>query len=100
MLIDKENEKPKSENEYIRVFNYFHDEYTGMMKDYLIRHKVKLNDDDCLINYSIDGLSLAIMNIRRIMKARGCTPVQIAEAAETMCKWCGIKLPEGFVNRN
>ena len=53
MLIDSEIEKPKTEKEYIKVFNYFHDEYTGMMKDYLTRHEVKLNDDDCLINYII-----------------------------------------------
>ncbi len=53
MLVKKEINKPKNESEYIKVFNYFHDEYTELMKDFLIRHEVKLNDDDCLINYII-----------------------------------------------
>ena len=53
MLIEKEIEELANEKEYIKVFNYFHDEYTGMMKDFLIRHKVKINDDDNLINYII-----------------------------------------------
>ena len=53
MLIEKEIKELANENEYVKVFNYFHDEYTGMMKDFLIRHKVKINEDDNLINYII-----------------------------------------------
>lgn len=53
MLIEREIKELASKQEYVKVFNYFHDEYTGMMKDFLIRHEVKLNDDDCLINYII-----------------------------------------------
>ena len=46
--------KKLAENkEYTKVFNYFHDEYTNMMKNFLMRHKVQLKDDDCLINYII-----------------------------------------------
>ncbi len=39
--------------EYTKVFNYFHNEYTEMMHDFLVRHEVKVKDDDCLINYII-----------------------------------------------
>ena len=53
MLVKKEIEEIKSDKDYIKVFNYFHDEYTEMMRDFLKRHQVKLNDDDCLINYII-----------------------------------------------
>lgn len=53
MLIDKELKELGDKKEYIKVFNYFHEEYTDMMKQYLTRHEVKLNDDDCLINYII-----------------------------------------------
>ncbi len=53
MLVKKEIQEPTTSSDYIKVFNYFHDEYTGMMKDFLTRHEVKLNDDDCLINYII-----------------------------------------------
>ena len=53
MLVKKEIQGPTTSSDYIKVFNYFHDEYTGMMKDFLTRHEVKLNDDDCLINYII-----------------------------------------------
>ena len=53
MLVEREIKELANKKEYIKVFNYFHDEYTGMMKDFLTRHEVKLNDDDCLINYII-----------------------------------------------
>ena len=53
MLIERETKEPTNNADYIKVFNYFHDEYTEMMKDFLTRHEVKLNDDDCLINYII-----------------------------------------------
>lgn len=53
MLIEKEIKELMNKKEYIKVFNYFHDEYTNIMRNFLTRHKVKLNEDDCLINYII-----------------------------------------------
>lgn len=53
MLVEKEIQNLANEKEYVKVFNYFHDEYTEMMRNFLKRHEVKLNDDDCLINYII-----------------------------------------------
>lgn len=53
MLTERKIKEPVNQEEYIKVFNYFHDEYTGMMKDFLTRHEVKLNEDDNLINYII-----------------------------------------------
>ncbi|MBR1540441.1 MAG: hypothetical protein IJ629_04675 [Clostridia bacterium] len=53
MLTERKIKEPANQEEYIKVFNYFHDEYTGMMKDFLMRHEVKINEDDNLINYII-----------------------------------------------
>ena len=53
MLTKKQINELANRKEYIKVFNYFHDEYTDMMKKFLTRHDVKLNEDDCLINYII-----------------------------------------------
>lgn len=53
MLAEREIKELANSQEYIKVFNYFHDEYTEMMKNFLTRHQVKLNDNDCLINYII-----------------------------------------------
>lgn len=53
MLTKKEINELASNKEYIKVINYFHDEYTGMMKEFLTRHEVKINEDDSLINYII-----------------------------------------------
>lgn len=53
MLEIKEIQELADKKEYTKVFNYFHDEYTKLMHDFLIRHDVKVNDDDCLINYII-----------------------------------------------
>ena len=39
--------------EYNQVFNYFHDEYTKMLKGFLIRNNVEVTEDDCLINYIV-----------------------------------------------
>lgn len=41
------------QNQYIKVFNYFHDEYTKTLKNFLIRHDINISEDDCLINYII-----------------------------------------------
>ena len=53
MLEIEEIKDLADKNEYTKVFNYFHDEYTKMMKEFLIRHDVSVNEDDCLINYII-----------------------------------------------
>jgi hypothetical protein len=64
MLVEKEIKELANNKEYIKVFNYFHDEYTDMMKEYLTRHEVKLNDDDCLINYIIKTRCFTPKNAR------------------------------------
>ena len=53
MLVEKELQDLAKDKEYVKVFNYFHDEYTEMMKNFLNRHEVKLKEDDSLINYII-----------------------------------------------
>lgn len=53
MLEIKEIQDLADKKEYTKVFNYFHDEYTQMMHDFLVRHDVEVRDDDCLINYII-----------------------------------------------
>ena len=53
MLVKNEMQDLVAKNEYVKVFNYFHDEYTEMMKEFLMRHEVKINEDDCLINYIV-----------------------------------------------
>ena len=52
MLIEeiKELEQKK---EYTKVFNYFHDEYTNLLKDFLERHEVEADERDCLIDYIV-----------------------------------------------
>ncbi len=52
MLIEeiKELEQKK---EYTKVFNYFHDEYTNLLKDFLERHEVEVDERDCLIDYIV-----------------------------------------------
>ena len=49
MLIEeiKELEQKK---EYTKVFNYFHDEYTNLLKDFLERHEVEVDERDWLID--------------------------------------------------
>lgn len=53
MLIEKEIEALAEKKEYVKVFNYFHDEYTGLLHDFLERHDVELKKDDCLIDYIV-----------------------------------------------
>ena len=53
MLIKQELNELANEKEYIKVFNYFHDEYTELLKTFLVRHDVKVEDSDCLINYIV-----------------------------------------------
>ena len=53
MLIEAEMRDLAKNKEYTKVFNYFHDEYTEMLKNFLQRNDVKINDDDCLIDYIV-----------------------------------------------
>lgn len=53
MLIEAELKELAKNKEYTKVFNYFHDEYTDMLKDFLERHEIKVAEDDCLINYIV-----------------------------------------------
>ena len=51
MLVEKEIKELAEKKEYTKVFNYFHDEYTEMLRNFLIRNDVKVNENDCLIDY-------------------------------------------------
>ena len=53
MLIEAEMKELAKNKEYTKVFNYFHDEYTEMLKNFLQRNDVKINEDDCLIDYIV-----------------------------------------------
>lgn len=53
MLVEREIKELANKKEYTKVFNYFHDEYTGMLKEFLERHEVELNEKDCLIDYIV-----------------------------------------------
>lgn len=53
MLIEAELKELQQKKEYTKVFNYFHDEYTEMLKKFLTRHEVELNENDCLIDYIV-----------------------------------------------
>ena len=53
MLIEAELKKLQQKKEYTKVFNYFHDEYTEMLKNFLQRHEVEINENDCLIDYIV-----------------------------------------------
>lgn len=53
MLIETEIKELAEKKEYTKVFNYFHDEYTGMLRDFLERHEVEVDENDCLIDYIV-----------------------------------------------
>jgi len=53
MLIEAEMKKLAESHEYTKVFNYFHDEYTEMLKNFLDRHEIETNEEDCLIDYIV-----------------------------------------------
>ena len=53
MLEKREEEKIVEIKEYCNVFNYFHDEYTEMLKNFLQRHEIAVKEDDCLIDYIV-----------------------------------------------
>ena len=51
MLIERDLKSLAEKKEYDKIFNYFHAEYTEMLKDFLERHDVEIKETDCLINY-------------------------------------------------
>ena len=53
MLVKQEKNEVIQKEKYSNVFNYFHDEYTHMLKDFLQRHEVAIKEDDCLIDYIV-----------------------------------------------
>ena len=53
MLEKREKNEVVEEKEYAKVFNYFHDEYTEMLKKFLERHDIDVKQDDCLIDYIV-----------------------------------------------
>ncbi len=53
MLIEEELKELEQKKEYTKVFNYFHDEYTEMLKKFLERHEVETKENDCLIDYIV-----------------------------------------------
>ena len=53
MLEKREEKEVAKTKEYSNVFNYFHDEYTQMLKNFLQRHEVAIKEDDCLIDYIV-----------------------------------------------
>lgn len=53
MLIERELNELAEKKEYIKVFNYFHDEYTNLLKCFLERHEVEIKEEDCLIDYIV-----------------------------------------------
>lgn len=53
MLIEEKIKELEQKKEYTKVFNYFHDEYTELLKNFLQRHEVETNENDCLIDYIV-----------------------------------------------
>lgn len=53
MLKEREKDEVIEEKRYVNVFNYFHDEYTQMLKNFLERHEVAVKESDCLIDYIV-----------------------------------------------
>lgn len=51
MLVERDIEALVEKKEYCKIFNYFHAEYTDMLRNFLKRHEVEIKDNDCLINY-------------------------------------------------
>lgn len=51
MLVENEKKDMITHRDYIKTFNYFHDEYTVMLREFLKRHDIKVEEDDCLIDY-------------------------------------------------
>ena len=44
MLIEAEIKELAEKKEYTKVFNYFHDEYTEMLRNFLTRHEIAVRN--------------------------------------------------------
>ena len=53
MLIESKLKELADRKEYIKVFNYFHKEYTNILHDFLKRHDIEIKENDCLIDYIV-----------------------------------------------
>ena len=53
MLKERKNNEIEQATDYSKIFNYYHSEYTRMLKKFLERHEVSIKEDDCLIDYII-----------------------------------------------
>ncbi len=53
MLEKREKQSFTETQEYTQIFNYFHGEYTKLLRDFLQRHEVTIKEGDCLIDYII-----------------------------------------------
>ena len=53
MLKERKNNEIEQTTDYSKIFNYYHSEYTRMLKNFLERHEVSIKEDDCLIDYII-----------------------------------------------
>lgn len=53
MLIKSEMNKLADNKEYTKAFNYFHIEYTELLKKFLQNNDVEIKPDDCLIDFIV-----------------------------------------------
>ena len=53
MLEKQEKNEVIDTKEYVKILNYFHAEYTQMLKNFLQRHEVAIKEGDCLIDYIV-----------------------------------------------
>ena len=53
MLKEQRNNEIEQEKDYSTILNYFHNEYTQLLKKFLERHDVVIKEDDCLIDYIV-----------------------------------------------
>ncbi len=53
MLEKQKKQEITKEIEYVKILNYFHQEYTQMLKNFLQRHDITVKEEDCLIDYII-----------------------------------------------
>ncbi len=72
MLEKRKEEKILETKEYMNIFNYFHNEYTQMLKTFLQRHEIAIKEDDCLIDY--------IIKTRFFMPQYSCYTIPITNA--------------------
>ena len=53
MLIEEKIKELEQKKEYTKVFNYFHDEYTELLKNFFLFFEVETSENDCLIDYIV-----------------------------------------------